>query len=101
MSNGFPWLLMTSELIIEFKVTKELASMDSLLWNNYRWEYFQRGWERTNSIQSEVESARCSSKTMIVVKICMKEKGLFGYIYKTCETVKCLFILLFISKCFA
>lgn len=30
-----------SRVNTEFEVTKELASMNSLLWNSYRWEFFK------------------------------------------------------------
>lgn len=48
-------LLFIQGVSAKFEVTEELAQSAQ---NNYRWEYFQRHWENTNSLQLEVEHAK-------------------------------------------
>lgn len=39
------------------EVTEEFVSINNL-WNNYRWEHFQRIWEARKSLKSEVEATK-------------------------------------------
>ena len=41
----------------KFEVTEELASTKCSAWKYYRWEYFQRYWEKSDAVQFQVESA--------------------------------------------